>query len=661
MSAYNARAINAPQLHCIAVDAAGDVTLTWTLPANLNGSFVDYRIDTSQTQGSGYGVAATITTSTQTTITINGVHANHHVVYFYMITDTTASSTPSDTLASIHLQVNHGFGTAQLLYNALHTPNLSSSSGWYKIYREYPAGVWTEVDSTQSLIAIDTITICSALLGYKVEEEDASGCVSISSMDSSTFTSQIAPPVPVMDTTSVTSTNGVTMSWNRNQKNTTVGYVVYERINGSWKAIDTIHGINNTTYSDSHANPDSASIPFCVAAIDSCGHPSLLSDQQNTMYLTEAPDSCLNANLLTWTGFVDMVPGVKKYNVYMSFNGSPYTILGSTNSSTTSFLQTGVTAVGTYAYFIQAVDSLHPGVTASSNVINYRVAIKHTPRFSYLQTATVVGASANHVECYVDSTAHCSIYELQRSNNIDGPYDSVTTINSVRQHIFFTDPTANPNNQSYYYIVITKNQCGINIDTSQIGQTIYLTALGDDNGVNTLTWNGYGEWTGGVAYYRIFRDEDSSGNYTQIATIYGGSAMNTYQDDVSNIITGRGIFGYYIIATEAPGSYPFIDTSASNTAEAFQDPRLYIPNAFVPNGKNKIFVPVSVFMNVTGYDLTIFNRLGQQVFETTDPSQGWDGSYAGHIAPEAVYIYHLVYTSSKGEYFERNGSITLLK
>ena len=60
-------------------------------------------------------------------------------------------------------------------------------------------------------------------------------------------------------------------------------------------------------------------------------------------------------------------------------------------------------------------------------------------------------------------------------------------------------------------------------------------------------------------------------------------------------------------------------------------------------------------------EFRIFNRWGEKVFETTDPSIGWDGVYRGKAADTDVFVYYL-----KAEYFtgtkvEKKGNITLMR
>lgn len=64
-------------------------------------------------------------------------------------------------------------------------------------------------------------------------------------------------------------------------------------------------------------------------------------------------------------------------------------------------------------------------------------------------------------------------------------------------------------------------------------------------------------------------------------------------------------------------------------------------NAFSPNGDgvNDLFLTKN--QNLTYYRLTIFNRWGNKLFETTDPQAGWNGTYQGGEVPEGTYFYLL--------------------
>jgi len=72
---------------------------------------------------------------------------------------------------------------------------------------------------------------------------------------------------------------------------------------------------------------------------------------------------------------------------------------------------------------------------------------------------------------------------------------------------------------------------------------------------------------------------------------------------------------------------------------------LYMPNAFTPNndGLNDVFrIPPSIKIKVNFF--SIFNRWGDMVFSTSDPSVGWDGTYNGSPTAMATYVWVIQYT-----------------
>jgi len=100
--------------------------------------------------------------------------------------------------------------------------------------------------------------------------------------------------------------------------------------------------------------------------------------------------------------------------------------------------------------------------------------------------------------------------------------------------------------------------------------------------------------------------------------------------------------------------------------------RIRFPNAFVPsklgsNGgvydaidyKNEVFHPVSE--GVMEYRLQIFNRWGEQIFESNDINIGWDGYYKGKLASQGVYVWRAVGRFANGDMFDKRGNVTLLR
>jgi gliding motility-associated-like protein len=91
----------------------------------------------------------------------------------------------------------------------------------------------------------------------------------------------------------------------------------------------------------------------------------------------------------------------------------------------------------------------------------------------------------------------------------------------------------------------------------------------------------------------------------------------------------------------------------------------HFPNAFTPNGDgaNDVFKPVFDCPALTMHFL-IYNRWGNVVFETNDPSGGWDGKTMGKDAPSDVYVWTLEYVvvfNGTQQKINEKGDVTLLR
>ena len=90
--------------------------------------------------------------------------------------------------------------------------------------------------------------------------------------------------------------------------------------------------------------------------------------------------------------------------------------------------------------------------------------------------------------------------------------------------------------------------------------------------------------------------------------------------------------------------------------------QLALPNAFSPNGdgNNDVFC-FQGWSCVSAFNIMIFDRWGEKVFETNDPSGCWDGTYKGRLLDPAVFVYFAKAVFSGGITSEKKGNITLIK
>ena len=102
--------------------------------------------------------------------------------------------------------------------------------------------------------------------------------------------------------------------------------------------------------------------------------------------------------------------------------------------------------------------------------------------------------------------------------------------------------------------------------------------------------------------------------------------------------------------------------SSTVFVKVYKGPAYYIPNAFTPNGDgiNDVFKAIAPGIKQTNY-FRIFNRWGKLIFETHNPSIGWDGKYMGIPQPSSVYIWIIKGEDFTGKILELKGTVTLIR
>ena len=93
--------------------------------------------------------------------------------------------------------------------------------------------------------------------------------------------------------------------------------------------------------------------------------------------------------------------------------------------------------------------------------------------------------------------------------------------------------------------------------------------------------------------------------------------------------------------------------------------RFFLPNAFTPNWDtvNDEYGGEGFLRGVTNYNLQIWDRWGEMIFNTTDPEELWNGqkNNEGRPAPGGVYVCHVTFTGPRGEPFEFKSFATLIR
>ncbi|MFL5752967.1 MAG: PKD domain-containing protein [Bacteroidia bacterium] len=132
--------------------------------------------------------------------------------------------------------------------------------------------------------------------------------------------------------------------------------------------------------------------------------------------------------------------------------------------------------------------------------------------------------------------------------------------------------------------------------------------------------------------------------------------------------------GDYQVFLIAYSSHNCVDTSDyKKMIHAEEASELIIPNAFSPNSAsassdgiydpnskdNDIFHPV--IHGIKKYELSIYSRWGELLFESKDIKIGWDGYYHGKICTQDVYIWKIKATTNDGKQINKAGDVLLVR
>lgn len=114
----------------------------------------------------------------------------------------------------------------------------------------------------------------------------------------------------------------------------------------------------------------------------------------------------------------------------------------------------------------------------------------------------------------------------------------------------------------------------------------------------------------------------------------------------------------YTITVTDPAGCKLSDSLNVEVAEL----GLLIPTGFSPNGDGENDVFRVLNKNLAQVDLVVFNRWGEKIYETTDWTVGWDGTYKGMKQDVGVYVWECSYRFiGESTIKTAKGNVTLIR
>lgn len=367
---------------------------------------------------------------------------------------------------------------------------------------------------------------------------------------------------------------------------------------------------------------------------DACGD-SNDSNEMCTVVLNGKAEN--ERNIVTWSAY----PAGADFSGYQLFRNG-VSIKTFTDNQQISYVDYDVQCGVTYRYQLTATtasaSSQSPPmeVTARSdlkpNVIDQAiVSVEQDGRVSLVAFPPAQGAT----------TTYTMIFERSEG----GPNGNFQEAGRAENTNRYSDLTAKTSERSYCYRITYENACGNRSESSAPICTIYLKKSG-----SSIQWTPDAPFSAAIREYLVVKLNNGG------ASSEASAGFNvTYDPQLDD--PNEQEFKYQIRAPSQAGGF----LSFSNVLLFRREASLFLPDAFTPNGDgiNDTFQPSGTFFD--NFQMIIFNRWGQSIYETTDATRGWDGTVGGERAPQGQYIYKIIITDSTGKEFVKTGPVLLMQ
>ncbi|MGH1339483.1 MAG: gliding motility-associated C-terminal domain-containing protein [Aureispira sp.] len=256
-----------------------------------------------------------------------------------------------------------------------------------------------------------------------------------------------------------------------------------------------------------------------------------------------------------------------------------------------------------------------------------------------------ISAQGDSLRCELDTMLLTAINELSTdTDSLRYQWSPRTGIlgvsNTDTLHVFIP--------QSQNYQVIATNNLGCS-DTAYTAAVVVSRAP-----VLTITASADSIFLG--QQVNLFATNDASYNY--VWTANPTLSTTTAYDPTARPLQSTS---YYLQVENTEGCMTIDSIQILVKAPICGLPVVFIPNAFSPDGdgyNDELRVEGN---NITTITLAVYNRWGEQVFETQDQGIGWDGRFKGTDLPPDVYGYYLQCTCDDGSTLKTKGNVTLLR
>ena len=403
--------------------------------------------------------------------------------------------------------------------------------------------------------------------------------------------------------------------------------VFFSEVSDTYKSVEKGSNGGDNAVLIENLNPENQ-YKVKLVSQDACGG-TLLSDEVGTMVLKTSTEK--KGNVLEWN----------KYAYPAAFTG--YQLLrdnapihGFQSIDDLKWIDEDAICGQTYEYRIVALTDIFRSQSAPKKV----TMTSSKPEKITQASVSVTAPNVIKTEVVLGGEGLTGTYDLIIERADLGSSDFTQISGAKNQQTEFEDKTVNAGSKSYCYRFSYENSCPLRSEFSDPVCSILLKQTPSD-----ISWTSDSPFLQGVESYDVIQNESNIG-----ATNTPVGLISTYPLNLNT--QTKSTYSFQIVGHSQTRNL----LSFSNIVNYTQEFILLIPDAFTPNADNinEKFEVKGLFVNT--FKMSVFNRWGEVVFQTSDINNSWDGIINGEKAPAGSYVYKIEITDSSDKLFTKSGS-----
>lgn len=503
-------------------------------------------------------------------------------------------------------------------------------------------GPYQVLDSVMDLSASNYVHDTTGTFYYFLQT--TADCPMEIPLNSDTLSNETIQPIEILSVS--TEGNGLRLVWSQSNAPNVLDYIIFRSSPSGAVSIDTIP---DTTYLDLTADVNMIQ-NYLVLTRDVCGKTSIFPEAHNNIVLDTLINPCSNALEYVINPYLPWLDDGYTIFTYADNLSDPDPAQLIDSFSTNERILTDDLLNGqAYCSYVVLENDI-TGRRVRSSDICFVPAYNQLVKFLQITALSFTPGQSSEIEVKWTWNSNASVEDASIYTSNDS-FPIQTSPSLVERNNQFINIQAGDS-----VIIWTIDSCG-NIFTSSAALSATLNPNIDRNNQITIDHTGPGLPSNIVFSSASLLLFDAAGNlrtvsnnlaFTETLNIAG----NTLEEDELCFLVE---YSYRDTAT----NITYTNYGPTQCIQRF--PSLFFPNAFSPNGVNFEFRPRTTRRSIEGYQLQVYDRYGQKIFETDELLEGWDGlNENGRPLMRGVYLYRVRIKNDAYDW-EDSGTVYLLK